>query len=142
MQFDILYKVKITYHGGYLCGESNLFPMLDIRYREKGSRKWIRLGSAEIDLYTYRRFKNTYYKDFEKRMTTIMTLESKFDYERLTLFTDILETEFDGDMNSFVNSIVREEIAMADAETEERRDVDRITISLVTNGWKEINLEI
>lgn len=135
MQLDIRYRVGTKRHGGILCKQSNLFPVLSIRYREKGSKRWVDLGRREIDVYAYHRFRNTYYKDFETDGTDLMTLESKSDYERLMLFMDVLNAEFKGDVYTFVMSIAREHAAMAKAEYEERMDVNSISCSLDTNGW-------
>lgn len=136
MWYSIQYKIRTTHHGGFLYKKSNLFPVLDIRYRKGGSGRWTSLGSAEIDFYTYRRFKNAYYKNFEKRMTTMMTLETKSDYERLELFMEILGAEFGGSIAAFVKSIVRERIVMEKADDGEREDVSYITLSLVTREWE------
>lgn len=135
MQLDIQYKVETRRHGGILCKRSNLFPVLSIRYREKGSRRWITLEKRQIDAYTYHRFKNTYYKDFKPNVTDLMTLESKSDYERLMLFMDILNAEFNGNINLLIRSIAYEHAIMDKADKEERKDVSMISCSFETNGW-------
>ena len=137
MQLDIQYKVETKWHGsdGILCERSNLFPVLSIRYREKGSRKWIHLGKREIDVYTYHRFKNTYYKDFRQDATDLMTLETKSDYDRLMLFRCILDNEFFGSLDVFVKNIVEEDVAMIKADEDERKIVNRVSCLLETNGW-------
>lgn len=140
MQLDIQYKIKTKRHGAMLCKQSNLFPVLSIRYRKKGSRRWVDLGRREIDVYAFHRFRNTYYKDFKADVTDLMTLESKSDYERLTLFMDILNTEFHGSINKFVKSITLEHAAMTKAEDEECKDVNRISHSMETNGCVIENL--
>lgn len=142
MQYSIRYKISSTRHGGFLWGKSNLFPVLDIRYRANDSKNWIHLGNAEIDLYTYHRFKNTYYKDFRKSATTMMTLETRPDYERLALFKEILDKEFSGSICKFVESIVREEVAMEKADEEERWDINYTVRSLVTRGLMTIDVQI
>jgi len=136
MQYEIQYRIKPKRRRGFLCGRSSLFPTLDIRYRTKGSKRWIGLGRAEIDQYTYHRFKNTYYKDFEKSTTELMTLELRSDYDRLILFMDIIEAEFDGSIDKFVTSIVYEDVAMMAVDNEEHEDANRMTLSLVTDGWR------
>lgn len=140
MRYNIQYKVRDTYHGGLLCKKSNLFPVLSIRYQKDGSGRWVNLGNAEIDLYTYTRFKSTYYKCFERRTTNMMTLETKSDYERLSLFMEILKTEFNGRIAELVQSIVREKIVMEKADDSERKDVNRITSSLLTWDWEKTNI--
>lgn len=86
-------------------------------------------------MYTYLRFQNTYYKDFERSAKAMTTLESKSDYERLDLFTTILEKEFNEDIEELVRSIVHENIVMEDAEFEEVEQTDRIAMALVTDGY-------
>ncbi len=142
MWYSIQYRIRTTHHGGFLCKKSNLFPVLDIRYRKGGSGRWTSLGSVEIDFYTYRRFKNTYYKSFEKRMTTMMTLETKSDYERLELFMEILGAEFGRSIATLVESVVRERIIMEKADDSEREDVNRITLSLVTSKWETTEIQV
>lgn len=142
MQYDIQYKVTATRHGGFLCKKSNLFPVLSIRYRKSVSRKWTHLGNTEIDLYTYHRFRSTYYKDFRSSTTYLETLERKSDYERLTLFMDILNTEFDGDIAKLVESVVREILVMNHAEEEENADVNRLVTPLLIDGWKTTEIDV
>lgn len=142
MKYDIQYRIKPKRRGGFLWGRSSLFPILDIRYRTKGSKRWIGLGRAEIDWYTYHRFKNTYYKDFEKSTTELMTLELRSDYDRLTLFMDIIKAEFDGSIDKFVASIVYEDITMVAVDNEEHKDVNRMALPLVTNGWRTLERTI
>lgn len=142
MWYSIQYRIRTTHHGWFLCKKSNLFPVLDIRYRKGGSGRWTSLGSVEIDFYTYRRFKNTYYKSFEKRMTTMMTLETKSDYERLELFMEILGAEFGRSIATLVESVVRERIVMEKADDSEREDVNRITLSLVTSKWETTEIQV
>lgn len=142
MRYYIEYKVKAVRRGGWLFSKSNLFPRIEIRYRESGAKRWINLGRAEIDKYTYRRFKNTYYKDFENNGTDLMTLEQKSDYERLELFMDVLRTEYCNSITSFVESIVREEITMNRASSEERKDVNRLTCSIVTGDFEKTSINI
>lgn len=135
MKLDIQYKIGTVRHGGILCRQSNQFPVLSIRYRERGSNKWINLEKREIDAYTYHRFKNTYYKDFKPDSTDIMTLESKSDYERLTLFMNIIFVEFGGHIKKFVESIAWEDATMTLADNDEREEVNRTAHLLETNGW-------
>lgn len=140
MEYSIRYEIRTTCHGGLLCKKSNLFPVLNIRYRKSGSRQWTSLGNAEIDFYTYHRFKNTYYKDFKKRMTTMMTLEAKSDYDRLELFMQILDAEFGGSIAELAKSVVHERIVMEKADESECEDVNRMTLSLVTSGWETTDI--
>lgn len=142
MRYFIEYKVKAVRHGGWIFSRSNLFPTLAIRYRESGTKRWVNLGRAEIDLYTYLRFQNTYYKDFERGATVMTTLESKSDYERLDLFATILTNEFNEDIKELVQSIVREDIVMEDVEFEETEQADRITMALVTDGYVATSVQV
>lgn len=129
-------------HGGWLLAKSNLFPTIEIRYKESGAKRWINLGSREIDKYTYRRFKNTYYKDFKDNGTDLMTLEQKSDFERLDLFMDILRTEFHNNIDRLAESIVREEIIVDRAGSEEQKDVNRLTYSIMTGDFKKTSIDI
>lgn len=136
MKYNAQYKVTMTCHGGFLCKKSNLFPELAIRYRNAASKRWVKLGRSEIDLYTYRRFKNTYYKRFGEGLTDMMTLEVRSDYERLEIFMHILNMEFGGSVKNLVESIVREHVIMSGAEASERCDVNEIALSLESKDWQ------
>ena len=142
MRYLIEYKVKAVRHGGWMSSKSNLFPTLTIRYRESGTRRWVNLGKAEIDLYTYLRFQNTYYRDFERGETALMTLESKSDYERLDLFATILANEFHDSIKELVQSIVSEDIIMDDAEYEESEQANRMTMVFVTDGRMATSVQV
>lgn len=142
MRYLIEYKVKAARHGGWIFSKSNLFPTLAIRYRESGTKRWVNLGKAEIDLYTYIRFQNTYYKDFERGATAMTTLESKSDYERLDMFATILKNEFHESVKELVQSIVREDIMMNEAEFEESEQADHIAMALVTDGYMATSVQV
>jgi len=142
VRYLIEYRVKAAQHGGWIFSKSNLFPTLAIRYRESGTKRWVSLGRAEIDLYTYLRFQNTYYKDFKRGTTAMATLESKSDYERLDLFATILTNEFHDSIKELVQSIVREDIVMDEAELEESEQADRIAMVLVTDGCMATSVQV
>lgn len=141
--YEIKYRIKgYSFVGGRGCGGLAPFPILNIRYRKTGAGRWKSLGNAEIDLYTFRRFRSTYYKDFKRMITEIGALSQKSDYERLTLFMTILKNEFDGSVEKLVKSIVREEVVMKDADTSEQRETIALTSALLTDGWKSIYIDL
>lgn len=139
---EIQYRVKTIRHGGLICGQSNLFPILSIRYREKGRIKWNRIKDAEIDQFACNRFMSTYYKNSKGLVRAIRNEDYRYDYVRIMLFMEILTSEFGGSMDEFVKSIVREEFVMNKADLEERKDIDDIAKSIVTNGWKTTDMQI
>ena len=75
-------------------------------------------------------------------MTTMMTLETKSDYERLELFMEILGAEFGRSIATLVEGVVRERIVMEKADDSEREDVNRTTLSLVTSKWETTEIQV
>lgn len=143
MQYDIKYRIISTINQSISRSESNIFPVLEIKYRKSGTAlRWISLGSAEIDLFAYIRLRNTYYKDLSVRRTPLDAIRKLSDYDRLTRFMEILNKEFAGSMDQFVKSLVKEEIAMKNAELEERQEVDSIVSSILAQKWKIASVSV
>lgn len=143
MQYEIKYRVTAAVHRAPSCGASSMFPVLDVRYRKRGKGSgWVPIGSAEIDLFAYIRFRNTYYKELIVKSTPLDAIKSMSDYERLSLFIQIINHEFNGSIDEFVTSLVKEEIAMRNAETEEVCEINLITSTILTRKWKCANINI
>ncbi len=141
-QYLVQYKVTAGRRGGFFCGMEKLFPKLSIRYCKDGPKRWIYLGEQEIDEYTFDRFRHNYYEEFPSYFDSPAVLGSDFDYRRLTIFMEILEKEFGGSIAKLVEHIVRGELALGKADKEEREEANRITRSLVTNGWRTMNIKV
>lgn len=142
MRYEVRYKIKPYGFGGREYGRDRPFPILVIHYRPYGTKKWARLWNAEIDLYTFRRFRHTpYYDGFDKDMEFV-SLSRMSDYERLELFMRILRDEYGNSVEQFVKSIVTEDIVMKDADEAEQIKAKSMAISLVTDGWKVSSIDI
>lgn len=142
MQYEIRYKIKPYVFGGRECGQDDPFPILVIRYRKAGVRKWTKMGNAEIDLYAFRRFRHTSYYDGFDAGTDIISLSQKSDYERLELFVKILADRYDGSIKKFVESIVIAELVLKNAEDDDRKEAKEFTMSMVTHGWETTNIDL
>ncbi len=142
MRYEIRYKIKPYGFGGRESDKKGPFPIFVIHYRPCGAKKWQRLWNAEIDLYTFRRFRRTsYYDSFDKSMEFV-SLSRMSDYERLELFMRILKDEYGNSIERLVKSIVTEEIVMQDADEAERIKAESMAMAFVTDGWKSLTVDI
>lgn len=142
MWLSVQYKITAVRHKESLCGKSNLFPKLSIRYWGGGSKRWVRLEDQEIDEYVFYRFRHTHYKDFPGHMMNLVAPGKNSDYDRLEVFMEILREEFDGSIDKLVERIVLDKKLSKKTENEEREDVNRLTLSLVTHGWKAMSVRM
>lgn len=134
MIYEVKYRCFPKKQRGDLFDEPTIFPFISMKYRKKGEVFWSATNPVYIDFYTCERFRNTYYKDYHG------TLQS--DYERLSLFKTILDNEFDGSIDKYALTIVREMICMEIAEEEENLDARELALQFTTDGWKTAEISI
>lgn len=126
MKYRIIYKCYLS--------QDNKFPRLDIQWGNLESNSLNCGIDIPIDNYAYEWHRAVYYQDRRK-------LEDYDDLERLLIFKDIMDREYNS-LDEYINKIVKNIIILYEAEQEEQSKCYELAEYFETPSWYETNIEI
>lgn len=135
MTFEIQYKCYMGTRFDLEDGFSK-FPRLKIRYRKAGKAYWTSLDAGDVDEFAFHQYRSCHYGEFQ------FSIGCYSDYNRLSMFQELLSKRFDGSMEQYVKHIVETEAVMALADIEESQDTMEMADRLLTGGWRSTTLEL
>ena len=141
MIYQLRYKCDFKYDS-YL-------PHITYKYRKIGKFFWEKKCTIPIDDFAYFKWKNEYY-EFDRHchgrsdsaVTQRQNLDGMLAYSRMCIMRNILDEKYDGNLESYVKSMVEFDI-MADMIREDiNKEAFDICLSFVTDGWKTTTVEV
>ena len=125
MIYQLRYKCDFKYDS-YL-------PHITYKYRKIGKFFWEKKCTIPIDDFAYFKWKNEYY-EFDRH--------GMLAYSRMCIMRNILDEKYDGNLESYVKSMVEFDI-MADMIKEDmNKETFDICLSFVTDGWKTTTVRV
>jgi len=124
-----------TYEVKYKCymhWTSPVVPLIRIKYRKLGRIFWTETDPEFVDYFAGSIWKSEYYSECEPNLS---------NYDRLRIFSRILDEKYNGDMERYVKAMTEFDISNRLIERNEEDEARDIAISLVTNGWKKTILK-
>ncbi len=128
----------MTYQIKYKIYLSSMWeaPYLKIKYKVAGSRFWKLLTVEPVHTYGYtHNFGAWQCEDFRREYfdDAAMNLEA---------LIDLLETDFDNDINKYVKAVALSELRDMYEEDRLKLSAKEIGLSLLTKGWQYQTVEI
>lgn len=133
----------MTYKISYRCRnpKEGVVPVFDLHYKKSGDVIWekSKYDGLSIDTFVWNEMNAVYASVYEvKTGTKLIDIDP---YQRVVNISQIIENEFGG-MQQYVNAIIEHEVLLEIAGQEDMVEVDKITESLLSDGWVLASAEI